>query len=126
MTRRQKKRMALFTGIVLGSFCLGILIGAVCAQNQKEPQESIQTIAEIRENTIPKVLEEKTAEVLEKQAENLEEETEENLPDDWNLILVNQTHLVPEDYQHEKASYCPACGYRTDGCGERLCRSALR
>ena len=44
------------------------------------------------------ILEDETREGL-AAAEKVEEE--EHLPEDWNLILVNRTHPMPEDYEVE-------------------------
>ena len=99
--------MIKFAGTVLAVLCLGMLIGTVYAQNQEEKPESLLHMEkEEAKLSIPDVLAEERVEA--QMIENEETETEsgefreqEELPDDWNLILVNQTHLVPEDYQVE-------------------------
>lgn len=92
MTRRQKKRMVQFLFGAAAVLCIGMLIGTVYAKNQeteaKEKEEQI---------LLPDVLEEDEEKII----GTKEEEQEENLPEDWNLILVNKNHLVPEDYEVE-------------------------
>lgn len=105
MTRRQKKRLVKFTGIVLSVFCLGMLFGTVYAHKAEEKEELLALQEEEREISIPDVLIEETQKALVEKAGLEEEEImqEENLPDDWNLILVNQKHLVPDDFEVELA-----------------------
>lgn len=105
MTRRQKKRLVKFTGIVLSVFCLGMLFGTVYAYKAEEKEELLALQEEEREISIPDVLIEETQKALVEKAGLEEEEImqEENLPDDWNLILVNQKHLVPDDFEVELA-----------------------
>ena len=61
----------------------------------------------VQEIVLPDVLEEETAEHTEEtlteetEEEKEKEEQEEHLPEDWNLILVNRTHPIPEDYEVE-------------------------
>lgn len=61
----------------------------------------------VQEIVLPDVLEEETAEHTEEtlteetKEEKEKEEQEEHLPEDWNLILVNRTHPIPEDYEVE-------------------------
>lgn len=106
MTRRQKKRMIKFAGTVLAVLCLGMLIGTAYAKNQEEKPESLQYMKEEAELSIPDVrtedgVEAQMIENEETETEGEESQKQEELPTDWNLILVNQTHLVPEDYQVE-------------------------
>jgi len=101
MTGRQKRRMVKFTGSVVSVLCIGVLLGAVYARTlDAEARTSFSDTKEEREIELPDVLEEDLEETEEKAAAE-EEEPEEQLPGDWNLILVNKTHLVPEDYQVE-------------------------
>ena len=92
MTRRQKKRTWVFAGVISTLLGAGVLIGRVYAQSL-EPAEAAAEAA------IPDVLE-----TEEKVLEETKEEAEEHLPEDWNLILVNKTHPIPEDYQVELKS----------------------
>ena len=107
MTRRQKKRFIFFAGCLVSVICAGMLIGTVYAWNLEEKmQDSPQNAKEDEELNLPDVrneeeLEETLVHIEEPKETEEAKETEEHLPDDWNLILVNQTHLVPEDYQVE-------------------------
>ena len=96
MTRRQKKRMLALAGSLTVVICVGMLIGTVYAQTMEQEQQEEAAVQEI---VLPDVLEEETKQSTEEL--NAEDEYEENLPDDWNLILVNRTHPIPEDYEVE-------------------------
>ena len=96
MTRRQKKRMLALAGSLTSIICVGMLIGTVYAQTLEQEQQEEAVVQEI---VLPDVLEEETKQSTEEL--NAEDEYEENLPDDWNLILVNRTHPIPEDYEVE-------------------------
>lgn len=104
MTRRQKKRMLALTGSLTAVICVGMLIGTVYAQTMEQEQQDEGGVQEI---VLPDVLEEETAEHTEEtlteetEEEKEKEEQEEHLPEDWNLILVNRTHPIPEDYEVE-------------------------
>ena len=84
--------------------CVGMLIGTVYAQTMEQEQQEEGGVQEI---VLPDVLEEETAEHTEEtlteetEEEKEKEEQEEHLPEDWNLILVNRTHPIPEDYEVE-------------------------
>lgn len=97
MTRRQKKRAWVFVGVFSTLLGAGVLIGNVYAQSLETEQTESSSAAEI-----PDVLET----VKQTEEEILEEtkEEEEYLPEDWNLILVNKTHPIPEDYEVELKS----------------------
>ena len=97
MTRRQKKRAWVFAGVFSTLLGAGVLIGNVYAQSLETEQTESSSAAEI-----PDVLET----VKQTEEEILEEtkEEEEHLPEDWNLILVNKTHPIPEDYEVELKS----------------------
>lgn len=97
MTRRQKKRAWVFAGVFSTLLGAGVLIGNVYAQSLETEQTESSSAAEI-----PDVLET----VKQTEEEILEEtkEEEEYLPEDWNLILVNKTHPIPEDYEVELKS----------------------
>ncbi len=97
MTRRQKKRAWVFVGVFSTLLGAGVLIGNVYAQSLETEQTESSSAAEI-----PDVLET----VKQTEEEILEEtkEEEEHLPEDWNLILVNKTHPIPEDYEVELKS----------------------
>lgn len=97
MTRRQKKRAWIFVGVFSTLLGAGVLIGNVYAQSLETEQTESSSAAEI-----PDVLET----VKQTEEEILEEtkEEEEYLPEDWNLILVNKTHPIPEDYEVELKS----------------------
>ena len=104
MTRRQKKRMLALTGSLTAVIGVGMLIGTVYAQTMEQEQQEEGGVQEI---VLPDVLEEETAEHTEEtlteetEEEKEKEEQEEHLPEDWNLILVNRTHPIPEDYEVE-------------------------
>ena len=104
MTKRQKKRMLALTGSLTAVICVGMLIGTVYAQTMEQEQQEEGGVQEI---VLPDVLEEETAEHTEEtlteetEEEKEKEEQEEHLPEDWNLILVNRTHPIPEDYEVE-------------------------
>lgn len=104
MTRRQKKRMLALTGSLTAVICVGMLIGTVYAQTMEQEQQEEGGVQEI---VLPDVLEEETAEHTEEilteetEEEKEKEEQEEHLREDWNLILVNRTHPIPEDYEVE-------------------------
>ena len=104
MTRRQKKRMLVLAGSLTVVICVGMLIGTVYAQTMEQEQQEEGGVQEI---VLPDVLEEETAEHTEEtlteetEEEKEKEEQEEHLPEDWNLILVNRTHPIPEDYEVE-------------------------
>lgn len=88
--------MIKFTGSVVTVLCAGVLLGAVYARTlDAEAKSGFWDTKEEEEIFLPDVLEEETFIPLNA------EETEERLPEDWNLILVNKTHFVPEDYQVE-------------------------
>lgn len=109
MTKRQKKRFVSLAGGILSILCAGMLIGTVYARSQEEERpetkEEEMPSSDILTEAWPEYTEEVQLEntIDTEDAEETEEkeEKEENLPDDWNLILVNQNHLVPEDYQVE-------------------------
>lgn len=104
MTKRQKKRMLALTGSLTAVICVGMVIGTVYAQTMEQEQQEEGGVQEI---VLPDVLEEETAEHTEEtlteetEEEKEKEEQEEHLPEDWNLILVNRTHPIPEDYEVE-------------------------
>ena len=97
MTGRQKKRLLALTGSLAMVICAGMALGTVYAQTMEQEQ---QEEAAVQSSVLPDVLEEET---LEDTEEKLSDDTqeEEHLPEDWNLILVNRTHPIPEDYQVE-------------------------
>lgn len=102
MTRRQRKRLVGFLGGVIFTLCLGMVIGTVYAGNlDKDTTEEVD--AELRD-----ILEKESVRVVKEAAKPVEEEEEEelteDLPDDWNLILVNRTHPLPEDFEVELKS----------------------
>ena len=97
MTRRQKKRLLALTGSLAIVICAGMVLGTVYAQAVEQEQQEEAAVQKI---VLPDVLEEETLESTEElEAERTEEE--EHLPEDWNLILVNRTHPIPENYQVE-------------------------
>lgn len=102
MNRRQKKRTLVFAGVVTTMLATGVLIGKVYAKNLEESKAAAST-EELEE--IPNVLETDTL-TNENAIEATEEteDTEEHLPEDWNLILVNKTHPIPDDYEVELKS----------------------
>lgn len=88
--------MLALAGSLTSIICVGMLIGTVYAQTLEQEQQEEAVVQEI---VLPDVLEEETKQSTEEL--NAEDEYEENLPDDWNLILVNRTHPIPEDYEVE-------------------------
>ena len=103
MTRRQRKRLVGFLGGVIFTLCLGMVIGTVYAGNldkNTNEEESLE-LGDILENGSVRVVKEAS---VPKKEEKEEEEPKEELPDDWNLILVNRTHPLPEDFQVELKS----------------------
>lgn len=111
MTRRQKKRTLLYVGGLSVVLCAGMAIGTAYAQNversTREEREAEKPETETAEDTEETAAEGTDAENTEAEqtAENTNAEsgmeTEENLPEDWNLILVNKTHPIPDDYEVE-------------------------
>lgn len=104
MTRRQRKRLVVFLGGVILTLCLGMVIGTVYAGNldrgtseeaSVEPKDSLeQGSAQVVKSAAKKPEDEQEE----------EEELKEDLPDDWNLILVNRTHPLPDDFEVELKS----------------------
>ena len=102
MTRRQRRRLVGFLGGVIFTLCLGMVIGTVYAGNLDKDMNE-QENAELRD-----ILEKESVRVVKEAAKPAEEEEEEelteDLPDDWNLILVNRTHPLPDDFEVELKS----------------------
>ena len=78
----------------------------VYAQNlEAAPQKAGSEEAYEGEWDLPDVLEENAAEDTKDKIEDTKDgetdDTKEELPDDWNLILVNRTHPLPEGYEVE-------------------------
>lgn len=96
MNRRQKKRLLLLTGTLTMVIGAGMVLGTVYAQTMEQGQQEGTAVQEL---VLPDVLEEETLEYTEEISD--ENTEEENLPEDWNLILVNRTHPIPEDYEVE-------------------------
>ncbi len=98
MTRRQKRKLIRILTGVLCTLCLGMVIGTVYAGNlnwnASKSQEAEEDVS--KEEEVPAVKE------VEEEPE--EEELKEELPDDWNLILVNRTHPLPDDFEVELKS----------------------
>jgi len=107
-----------FTGAVMCILCLGMMLGTTYAKHPPTTQESLYMAKE--ENMIPHAAAGERAEIpgtehpstekpgteklsagSKEKEQEIAEGTKENLPDDWNLILVNQTHPVPTDYKVE-------------------------
>ena len=111
MKRRQKKRLIYFLTGALCILSLGMVIGTVYAGNLNRNNTEEEVIDEgmlLGEEALRMVKE--TEIKLEEEAE--EEIWEEDLPDDWNLILVNRTHPLPDDFEVELKSI--GGGHRID------------
>ena len=102
MKRRQKKRLINFLAGVLCILSLGMVIGTVYAGNLNRSNTEEEVIDE------GKLLGEEAFRMAKETDASPEEETEEvweeDLPDDWNLILVNRTHPLPDDFEVELKS----------------------
>ncbi len=121
MTRRKKKKILKFSGTLAALFGVGIL--AIAAHSSRldirikawmvYAAES-HAQAQVRFNTAEKAKE--LADTAAERAETLagrgSSTAEEHLPEDWNLILVNYNHPVPEDYEVELKSI--GDGHRID------------
>ena len=102
MTKRQKKRFWVFACAIMCILGVGTLAGAVYAQNLEKEQEDL-TVTEEKAGSLS-VLEDEMpdSEEIAGTEETIEAfAAEETLPEDWNLILVNKTHLVPDDFEVE-------------------------
>lgn len=106
MTRRQKRRTLLYVGSLSVVLCAGMVIGTAYAQNAersaREEREAQKLALEAAEGTEDTTAEDTDAEDTEEETEP--EDAEEHLPEDWNLILVNKTHPIPDDYEVELKS----------------------
>lgn len=106
MTRRQKRRTLLYVGSLSVVLCAGMIIGTAYAQNAersaREEREAQKLALEAAEGTEDTTAEDTDAEDTEEETEP--EDAEEHLPEDWNLILVNKTHPIPDDYEVELKS----------------------
>ncbi len=106
MTRRQKRRTLLYVGSLSVVLCAGMVIGTAYAQNAersaREEREAQKLALEAAEDTEDTTAEDTDAEDTEEETEP--EDAEEHLPEDWNLILVNKTHPIPDDYEVELKS----------------------
>ncbi len=101
MSRRQKKRMMRLIGCAVLMFCAVILAGVTylyLGTQEVRAQENGRREEASLEQALLNVLEEETQEGL---AAVEEAQEEEELPKDWNLILVNRTHPIPDDYEVE-------------------------
>lgn len=116
--RRQRKMVLQFLSVGMLMFFAGLYVGTVYAQTAGEQELKA---AGIQKNT-PQVTEGSSSQVgsagpariaaafdeniQEDETEDMEaeEEQEENLPDDWNLLLVNADHALPEDFSVELGS----------------------
>lgn len=98
MTRRQKRRTLLYVGSLSVVLCAGMVIGTAYAQNAersaREEREAQKLALEAAEGTEDTTAEDTDAEDTEEETEP--EDAEEHLPEDWNLILVNKTHPIPD------------------------------
>lgn len=103
MTRRQRKRLVKFLGGVICTLSLGMVIGTVYAGN-------LDKNTDIEESEFKDILESGSVQAVKKASahrrneEEQKEELKEELPDDWNLILVNRTHPLPDDFEVELKS----------------------
>ena len=104
MTRRQRKRLIGFLGGVIFTLCLGMVIGTVYAGNldKNDREEENEELTDILENGSAQVVKEVSSHGRNEKEQ--EEELKEELPDDWNLILVNRTHPLPDDFEVELKS----------------------
>jgi len=105
MNKRHKKRIIQFAAAVFMLLAIGILAGTVYTRAAEARNEKEAFAQEKPDTFVPDIIREETKKVLLNQAlekEKVEEQqTEEELPDDWNLILVNKTHLLPDDFEVE-------------------------
>ena len=104
MTRRQRKRLVKFLGGVICTLSLGMVIGTVYAGNldKNDREEENEELTDILENGSAQVVKEVSSHGRNEKEQ--EEELKEELPDDWNLILVNRTHPLPDDFEVELKS----------------------
>ena len=104
MTRRQRKRLIGFLGGVIFTLCLGMVIGTVYAGNldKNDREEENEELTDILENGSAQVVKEVSSHGRNEKEQ--EEELKEELPDDWNLILANRTHPLPDDFEVELKS----------------------
>lgn len=100
MTRRQKKRLVNFLAGVLCTLCLGMVIGTVYAGNLNRSAPA----AELESADVSKEEEVQPVNEADEEPGEEEKQPEEDLPDDWNLILVNRTHPLPDDFEVELKS----------------------
>lgn len=101
MTRRQKKRLINFLAAVTCTLCLGMVIGTVYAGNLNRDVAAKLEADQVEE---PEEKISQLAKEAEEEPKEQEEELKEDLPEDWNLILVNRTHPLPDDFEVELKS----------------------
>ncbi len=101
MNRRQKQKILNVITSVVMFLTVGILLSVVYTKYlEAQAKELLET-----ELTFPSASEEAREMLAAAIAEEEEaQEPEENLPDDWNLILVNYSHTIPEDFEVELKS----------------------
>lgn len=104
MKRRQKKRLIYFLAGVLCILSLGMVIGTVYAGNlnRNNTEDEVTEGGKLLGEDPLRMAKETDIEAEEDEEE--EEVWEEDLPDDWNLILVNRTHPLPDDFEVELKS----------------------
>lgn len=105
MKRRQKKRLIYFLAGVLCILSLGMVIGTVYAGNlnRNNTEDEVTEEGKLLGEDPLRMAKETDVETEEDEEEE-EEVWEEDLPDDWNLILVNRTHPLPDDFEVELKS----------------------
>ncbi len=105
MTRRRKKRVLALIGSLVFVIYTGTLLRIVYAQSfEQELQEKIAAQESVLSDLMGEPEQDTGEEQDVEEVQDTEEIYEENLPDDWNLILVNRTHPIPEDYEVELKS----------------------
>lgn len=105
MTRRQRKRLVGFLGGVIFTLCLGMVIGTVYAGNlDKGTNEEASEAKDSLEQGSARVVKAAARQTEDEKEPEEKEEPKEDLPDDWNLILVNRTHPLPDDFEVELKS----------------------
>lgn len=105
MTRRQRKRLIGFLGGVIFTLCLGMVIGTVYAGNLDKGTNEEETGAkDSLEQGSTRVVKAAARQTEDEKEPEEKEEPKEDLPDDWNLILVNRTHPLPDDFEVELKS----------------------
>lgn len=123
-TRRERKRLIQFFGVGICTFLIGVFVGAAYLQDIKSFTETAGRVQAVEAATPAKdsgtedvgteadVKEENEKGQMDENPEEEEPRQEENLPTDWNLLLVNRTHPLPENFEVELKNI--GSGYQLD------------